>query len=102
MNDIWQVLCTGFGQAAGIVLMIASLVLWSRRRTPWLLLALIGQIIAMACRLLFVLSPSVLAEVPVLRLLWPLASCLFALGLLCHAWFENVATPAAGGQEFRQ
>jgi Na+-transporting NADH:ubiquinone oxidoreductase subunit NqrB len=102
VNDIWQVLGNGLGQVAGIALLIASVVLWSRRRTPWLLLALIGQLIAMACRLLFAVSPSVLTEVPVLRVVWPLGACVFALGLLAHACFENAAASAAAGQESRQ
>jgi Na+-transporting NADH:ubiquinone oxidoreductase subunit NqrB len=102
VNDIWQVLGNGLGQVASIVLLIATVVLWSRRRTVWLALALAGQLIAMTCRLLFALSPMVLTEVPILRVVWPLASCLFALGLLGHAWFENAATPAAGAQEARQ
>jgi Na+-transporting NADH:ubiquinone oxidoreductase subunit NqrB len=102
VNDIWQVLGNGLGQVAGIALLIASLVLWSRRRTPWLLVALVGQLIAMACRLLFAVSPSVLAEVPILRVIWPLGSCVFALGLLAHACFENAPASAAAGQESRQ
>jgi Na+-transporting NADH:ubiquinone oxidoreductase subunit NqrB len=101
MNDIWQVLGNGLGQITGVVLLVACAVLWLRRRTPWLLLALIGQIIAMMCRLLFSLSPSVLTEMPVFRIIWPLGSCLFALGLLAHAWFENTATSAVDGQEPR-
>jgi Na+-transporting NADH:ubiquinone oxidoreductase subunit NqrB len=102
VNDIWQILGNGLGQVAGIALLIAILVLWSRRRTPWLSLALTGQIVAMSCRLLFALSPSVLAEIPLLRVVWPLASCLFALGLLGHAWFENAAPSAADARESRQ
>jgi Na+-transporting NADH:ubiquinone oxidoreductase subunit NqrB len=101
VNDIWQVLSNGLGQVAGIALLLASVVLWSRRHTPWLLVALIGQLIAMACRLLFTLSPSMLTEVPILRVIWPLGSCVFALGLLGHAWLENAA-PSAAARESRQ
>jgi hypothetical protein len=102
VNDIWQFLGTGLGQITGVVLLVACAMLWLRRRTPWLLLALSGQIIAMMCRLLFSLSPTVLTEIPVFRIIWPLGSCLFALGLLGHAWFENAAPSAADAQESRQ
>ena len=101
MNDLLQVRGNGLGQITGVVLLVACAVLWLRRRTPWLVLALVGQIIAMLCRLLFSLSPSVLAEIPLFRVIWPLGSCLFALGLLGHAWFENAATSAVVGQEPR-
>jgi Na+-transporting NADH:ubiquinone oxidoreductase subunit NqrB len=102
MNDLWQMLGNGLGQVTSVMLLVACAVLWLRRRTPWLLLALVGQIVAMLCRLLFALSPAVLVEIPVFRVIWPLGSCLFALGLLGHACFENAAASAAAGEESRQ
>lgn len=101
MTDIWQLLANGFAQVTGILLVLACAVLWLRRRTPWLLLALLAQLSAMLCRLLFSLSTTVFADVPALRVVWPLASCLFAIGLLGHAWFETLAIVSDGVQESR-
>lgn len=83
------------GQIAGILVLIASVLLWYRRQTPWLLLAMIAQLVAMLCRVVLTLSPSMYSELTPLHLLWPLVSCAFGVGLLCHALLETPVAPLA-------
>lgn len=83
------------GQIAGVLILIASVLLWYRRQTPWLLLAMIAQLVAMLCRVVLTLSPSLYAETMPLHLLWPLASGVFGAALLCHALLETPARPPA-------
>jgi Na+-transporting NADH:ubiquinone oxidoreductase subunit NqrB len=97
MNDIWQSLGNVISLATGVLLLFACGVLWMRRHTSfWLLLALIGQALSVLCRLAFAVSPATFAAVPIVRLIWPLAAGLFAVGLLGYAWFEVAALPSTG------
>ena len=83
------------GQLAGILILVAIIALWIRRRTTWLLIAMIAQIVGMLCRVVLTLSPSLYAETMPLHLLWPLASGVFGAALLCHALLETPARPPA-------
>jgi len=85
------------GQLAGILILIASIVLWFRGRTPWLLIAMIAQIVGTLCRVVLTLSPSMYSQLTVLHLLWLLASGAFGIGLLCHALIEMPAASRAPG-----
>ena len=91
-------LASSLGPLAGILILVASIVLWLRRRTPWLLLAMIAQIVATLCRVVLTLAPDTYSQAVVLHLLWPLAAVAFGAGLLCHALIESPAaspTPAS-------
>lgn len=91
MNEILQHLGNGLSQIASIAVVVACAVLWQRRRGGWVLLALIGQIGVFACHLALVLSPTAFANMPFLRVLWPINACIFAMGFLGYAWFETPA-----------
>ena len=68
MMNMWQGLANGISLLTGILVLLACGVLWMRRHTSlWLLLALIGQIGSMLCRLVFAVSPSTLTSVPLMR-----------------------------------
>jgi ABC-type thiamin/hydroxymethylpyrimidine transport system permease subunit len=95
VSGLLQTLGTGLGHIASIAIVFAVAMLWMRRRTPWLMIALIGEIGSFACHVLVTLSPTMYMDLPILRVLWPLSSCVFALGLLCHALFENAANTGA-------
>jgi hypothetical protein len=92
MSGLFQTFGNGLGHLASIAIVFAVALLWVRRRSPWLLIALIGQIGSFACHVFLALSPSMYMELPILRLLWPASSCIFALGLLGHALYENAAS----------
>ncbi|MDR3386487.1 MAG: hypothetical protein P4L92_05490 [Rudaea sp.] len=85
-------LVNALGQLAGILILAASVVLWFRARTTWLLIAMIAQIVGMLCRVVLTLSPGMYTQMSLLHLLWPLASGVFGAALLCHALLE---TPTA-------
>lgn len=85
------------GQIAGVLILLASIVLWFRRRTPWLLLVLLAQLVSMGCRAVLTLSPSVYMELSVLHLLWAASACAFGVGLLCHALLETPVAPQDAG-----
>ncbi len=95
MNTGWtDVAASMVGQLATLALMAATVLLWLRRRTPWLLVAMVGAVASMLCRALVGIAPSLYAEQQALRMFWPLASLVFAVGLLCHALIE---TPPRNG-----
>jgi Na+-transporting NADH:ubiquinone oxidoreductase subunit NqrB len=89
MNDFTQSFSAILGALASVALLLACAVLWARRQTPWTLVALIGSVGSMLCRLVLGLSPTTYASLTPLHLLWPLMSCVLAIGLLGHAWFET-------------
>ncbi len=93
MNEMQLV--NTLGQLAGILILAASIVLWVRRRTPWLLVAMIAQIVGMACRVVLTLSQSLYTQMSFLHLLWPLAAGVFGAALLCHALLETTTVPSA-------
>jgi len=99
--DIMQQLANGLSEIASIGVVIACAVLWMRRRATWILIALIGELGSLACRLALVLSPKLFMDWQFLRVLWPLNACIFAIGLLGYAWFETTdrtATATVGTQ----
>jgi hypothetical protein len=81
------------GQVAGILVLSASVMLWLKWRSPWLLVAMVAQVFSTLCRVVLLLSPGLFTQTPALQLLWPLASAAFGVGLLCHALLE---IPVAG------
>jgi hypothetical protein len=87
--DIFQQLANGLSEIASIGVVIACVVLWMRRRSNWVLIALIGELGSLACRLALIMSPTLFTEWQFLRVLWPLNACIFAIGLLGYAWFES-------------
>ena len=95
MNDVVTHVQQALSQIAAIVLVIACAVLWLRKRSAWVMLALIGELGALACNLAFTLSPSIFMGLPAIRLLWPLNACIFAFGLLGYAWSESGTRVAA-------
>ena len=93
--DMFQQLGNALSQIASIAVVIACAVLWMRRRSNWILIALIGELGSLACRLALILSPKLFMEWSFLRVLWPLNACIFAIGLLGYAWFETTQRTAA-------
>jgi hypothetical protein len=77
------------GQLAGILILVASVVLWFRLRTTWLLIAMIAQMAGMMCRVVLTLAPGLYSQMVPLHLIWPLASGVFGAALLCHALIET-------------
>jgi Na+-transporting NADH:ubiquinone oxidoreductase subunit NqrB len=98
MNDLVTHIQQALSQIAAITIVVALSVLWLRRRSGWVLLALIGELGVLACNLAFTLSPSTFASLPAMRVLWSLNACIFAFGMLGYAWSETtVRAPAATG-----
>lgn len=91
--DIFQQIANGLSELANVAVVLACAVLWMRRRSSWILIALIGELGTLACHLFFRLSPTLAGQMQFLRVLWPLNACIFAIGLLGYAWFET--TPRA-------
>jgi len=76
-----------FSVLTGLLVLAACVLLWLRRPTSWVLLALAGQCVSVLCRLaLFV--PDVYAQFPALRFIWPIGAFLFGVGLAGYAWTE--------------
>ena len=96
MNDIVTHLQVGLSQIAMIAVVIALAVLWLRKRSGWALLALLGELGALACNLAFVLAPAAFANFPAMRVAWSLNACIFAFGLLGYAWSETKRPADAG------
>jgi hypothetical protein len=75
----------------GVLVLGACVLFWLRAKTPWVLLALVGQAVSVVCRLvLFV--PDLFTQFPAIRLVWPAGAFVFALGLAGHAWTEYEAS----------
>ena len=95
-----QHLQMALSQLAGILVVIACVVLWLRRRSGWVLLALIGECGSLACSLAFTLAPTVFQNTNYLFLLWPLNALVFASGLLGYACLDaprrDASAPATG------
>jgi len=87
--DFFQQIGNTLSEVASIGVVLACAVLWLRRRSGWLLLALIGELGSFACRIGLMLAPKLYSDMPLLRVLWPLNACIFAIGLLGYAWFET-------------
>jgi hypothetical protein len=75
----------------GVLVLGACVLLWLRSKTMWVLLALGGEAISVLCRLL-VFVPDLYTQIPAIRLVWPLAALLFAIGLIGYAWTEYEAS----------
>jgi len=75
----------------GLLVLGACVLLWIRDKTSsWVLLALAGQGVSVLCRFaLFV--PDAFTQFPPLRLVWPVAAFVFAVGLAGYAWTEYQA-----------
>jgi len=89
MDNLAQQLATFLSEVASVLVVLACVVLYMRRRSSWIMLALIGEIVALVCRLILVVEPKMYMEMGFLRVLWPLSACIFAIGLLGYAWFET-------------
>ena len=72
-------------QVGGIVILAAIMMLWWRRRTTWLLVAMVAEVVSMGCRAVITLVPALYMQMTGLHFVWPLASLMFGVGLLCHA-----------------
>jgi hypothetical protein len=81
-------------QIGGIVILIAIIALWFRRRTLWLLVAMLAEVVSMGCRAVVTLAPALYMQLTALHVVWALASLMFGVGLLCHALIEIPAAPA--------
>jgi len=88
MNDPLQHVQMALSQLAGILVVIACVVLWLRRRSGWALVALIGESGSLACSLAFTLAPQQFQNMHYLFLLWPLNALIFAAGLLGYACLD--------------
>ncbi len=95
MDNMLQQFANFLSEVASVLVVLACVVLYMRRRSNWIMLALIGELGALACRLVLVLSPKAYMDMPFLRVLWPLNACIFAIGLLGYAWFETTDRTAA-------
>jgi hypothetical protein len=84
------------GQVGGIVILVAIIALWSRRRTTWLLVAMLAEVVSMGCRAVVTLAPALYVQMTGLHIVWALASLMFGVGLLCHALIELPAVAPAG------
>lgn len=76
--------------AAGLLVLGACVLFWIRAKSAWTLLALAGQAVSVACRLLLFI-PDVFVQFPPLRFVWPVGALVFAIGLAGHAWVEYEA-----------
>ncbi|HST28445.1 MAG TPA: hypothetical protein VLK26_08775 [Rudaea sp.] len=75
----------------GLLVLGACILLWLRYQTQWVLLALAGQIVSVLCRfVLFV--PGAYMQYPVIRIVWPAGSLIFAIGLAGFAWTQYEAS----------
>jgi hypothetical protein len=83
-------------QVGGIVILAAIMMLWWRRRTTWLLVAMVAEVVSMGCRAVITLVPALYMQMTGLHFVWPLASLMFGVGLLCHALIELPAVAPAG------
>ena len=77
--------------ATGLLVLGACVLFWLRSKDTWVLLALAGQAVAVLCRLLLFVVPDLFTQFPAVRLVWPLAALVFAIGLAGHAWTEYEA-----------
>jgi Na+-transporting NADH:ubiquinone oxidoreductase subunit NqrB len=101
MDNSIEHIANSIAQLASIAVVTACTIVWLRRRSAWILLALLGELTSMCCSLAFTLSPTTL-DITFVRLLWPLSAGIFALGLLGYAWFDtadrNAAAPGLESQ----
>jgi hypothetical protein len=81
----------------GVLVLGACVLLWLRSKTSWVLLALAGQSVSVACRLLLFV-PDVFTQFPVIRMVWPIGALVFAIGLAGYAWTEYEAAQQRGAQ----
>jgi len=89
MDNMMQQFATFLSEVASVLVVLACVVLYMRRRSNWIMLALIGEIGALVCRLVLAVEPKLFMELGFLRVLWPLSACVFATGLLGYAWFDT-------------
>ena len=74
----------------GLLVLGACVLLWLRSQTLWMSLALTGQVISVLCRFVLFI-PNAFTQYPIVRVVWPLGSLLFAIGLAGHAWTQYEA-----------
>ena len=91
MNIIPLDLANILSVLTGLLVLGACVLFWVRDKTStWALLALAGQAVSVLCRfVLFV--PDAFTQFPPLRLVWPIAALVFAVGLAGFAWTEYQA-----------
>jgi len=100
MNIIPTDLARMLSVLGGMLVLAACVLLWLRDKTSvWALLALVGQAVSMLCRLVLPV-PDLWVHLPPLRLVWPVAEMMFAVGLIGYAWTEYDAAQrkTAGGK----
>jgi len=85
MNALSPALQSLFSVVMSLMVLLALALLWRRDRSTWLVLALVGEAIALAFRIVLVVVPDVVRTAPMLFSLWTLSALVFALGLLGYA-----------------
>ena len=85
MNALSPGLQSLFSLVVGLMVVTALVLLWRRDRTPWLLVALVGESLGLAFRVALTALPDLVRAVPMLFSLWTLTALAFAIGLLGYA-----------------
>ena len=100
MNSIPLDLASIMSVLTRLLVLGACALLWIRDKTSsWALIALAGQAVSVLCRfVLFV--PDAFTQFPPLRLVWPVAALVFAVGLAGYAWteYQTFQQKAAGAK----
>jgi hypothetical protein len=85
MNALSPALQSLFSVVMSLMLILALALLWRRDRSTWLVVALVGEAIGLAFRIVLTVVPDVIHTAPMLFSVWTLSALVFALGLLGYA-----------------
>lgn len=78
------------------LIVIALVVLWAKSRSPWLLLALVGECVSYGFRVGLSIAPSALGDLSMAELVLPIAAWMLAIGLLGYAISAKKHAKAVG------
>lgn len=85
MNQMSLMLQSSISLIAGVLMLVALFMVWTKTASQWLLLALGGEAVSILFRLLFTAAPSMMGSVPGLVLVWQATGLMVGAGVLGYA-----------------
>jgi hypothetical protein len=73
----------------GVMIVVALFLLWTKSKSPWLLLALVAEGVSLLFRLVYMVGASLLGMTSLFALIWQAAGLFVAAGLLGYALDET-------------
>lgn len=88
-GELFQQVVAMLSGLGGVLVAVALFLLWRVSRSPWLIVALVAELISLGFRALMFVAPELMQSMPLLYSLWSLCAIITAIGLLGYAINET-------------